>query len=231
MHASFAAGPLMDKENADTRLRASSKLPSSSSSISGAVASTAQGVRPSLGRDTGPAALRLGQPDTVPVLRFGDARAGGSKTLPLRLENDTPTTQHLRFDKIPREDGFLVDPERVSLPPGSHEMIRVSWCPLKPSRTVYCGTMHVVLDDGGGSGSGSGGAGALKVRLRGSPVMEGEGAGVPGALSYSTQQRRTSAASFTAGRRSSILQTLSGNAVASRRDSSARSFEIGRAHV
>jgi abnormal spindle-like microcephaly-associated protein len=118
-----------------------------------------------------------------------------------------------------------VDPDRVSLPPGAHEVIRVSWCPLKPSRTVYCGTIHVVLD--GGSGGGGGGAAAattLKVRLRGAPVTEGDGAGVPGALSYST--RRASAAGAgggnTAGnsRRSSILQPLNGNAVASRVGSS-----------
>ena len=59
-------------------------------------------------------------------------------------------------------------------------MVRVSWCPRKPSRTVYCGAMHVVVDEGvggaAGSGAGSGMAAPLKVRLRGAAVMEAESA-------------------------------------------------------
>jgi abnormal spindle-like microcephaly-associated protein len=117
-NASFAAGPLMEKENAAAARRTSSStstlsLASSSSKlsltggVSGGVASTAEGVRPSLGRDTGPTVLRLGQPDTVPILRFDAVRARGSRTLPLRLENDTPLTQNVRFDKIPREVGVV----------------------------------------------------------------------------------------------------------------------------
>jgi hypothetical protein len=49
-----------------------------------------------------------------------------------------------------------VDPDRVSVPPGAYEMVRVSWCPLKPSRTVYCGTVHVVLGANTGGGGGRG---------------------------------------------------------------------------
>ena len=67
---------------------------------------TAMGVRPTLGRDTAPARLRLGRPEDVPVLRFADARAGGVKTLHLRLQNDTPHPQEVHFENIPREDGF-----------------------------------------------------------------------------------------------------------------------------
>ena len=164
-----------DKENAAVVRRASSapnpsstaaKTFGSGGGTAGAglfnAAATSSTARPSLGRDTGPTTLRLGQPNAIPVLRFADARMGGSRTLPLKLSNDTPLTQSIRFDKIPREHGFLVDPDRLSLPPGAHEIVRVSWCPLRPSKTVYCGTMHVLLDDGGGSGGGGSGGGGSR---------------------------------------------------------------------
>ena len=68
-----------------------------------------------------------------------------------------------------------MDPDRVSVPPGAHEMVRVSWCPLKPSRTVYCGTVHVVL--GGDNGGGGNDAPPLKLRLRGAAVAAGDAGG------------------------------------------------------
>jgi abnormal spindle-like microcephaly-associated protein len=108
--SAVAAGPLLDKENATTAAAAAARRASSVSATSTSAtpnghsghgfasklfsaAATNATERPSLGRDMGPTILRLGQPDTIPVLRFGDAHVGGSKTLPLRLENDTPYSQ------------------------------------------------------------------------------------------------------------------------------------------
>ena len=137
---------------------------------------TAMGVRPTLGRDTAPARLRLGRPEDVPVLRFADARAGGVKTLHLRLQNDTPHPQEVHFENIPREDGFLVDPDRSSVLAGASQLVRVTWCPARPTRTAYCRTMRVTIDDGEGDAGRArrGTNGALRVRVRGDAVASSE---------------------------------------------------------
>ena len=137
---------------------------------------TAMGVRPTLGRDTAPARLRLGRPEDVPVLRFADARAGGVKTLHLRLQNDTPHPQEVHFENIPREDGFLVDPDRSSVLAGASQLVRVTWCPARPTRTAYCRTMRVTIDDGEGDAGRArrGTNGALRVRVRGDAVASPE---------------------------------------------------------
>ena len=58
-----------------------------------------------MGRDTAPVLLRLGKgTEDAPLLRFTETRVGGSKTLPLRLRNDTPVTQTVMFERIPREE-------------------------------------------------------------------------------------------------------------------------------
>ena len=170
---SFASAPLMDdKENAPVRAPG---VNANMNSTKHAVA-TAMGVRPTLGRDTAPALLRLGRPEDVPVLRFADARAGGVKTLHLRLQNDTPYPQEVHFENIPREDGFLVDPDRSSVLAGASQLVRVSWCPARPTRSAYCGTMRVTIDDGEGDAGRArrGTNGALRVRVRGDAVASPE---------------------------------------------------------
>ena len=101
----------MDKENAGRRASSQSATASSSSirelATKLAVA-TKDGSRPKMGRDTAPVLLRLGKgTEDAPLLRFTETRVGGSKTLPLRLRNDTPVTQTVTFERIPREEGFL----------------------------------------------------------------------------------------------------------------------------
>ena len=163
----------MDKENAGRRgLSQSATTMTSSSSIHAMSAklavATKEGNAPKMGRDTAPLTLRLGKgSEDAPLLRFTTTLVGGSKTVPLRLRNDTPVTQQVRFERIPREEGFLVDPDRATLPPGAEELVRVSWLPARPSAGPYCGIMHAVLNDGVG-----GSAAALKIRLRAPPVPQ-----------------------------------------------------------
>ena len=163
----------MDKENAGRRgLSQSATTMTASSSIHAMSAklavATKEGNAPKMGRDTAPLTLRLGKgSEDAPLLRFTTTRVGGSKTVPLRLRNDTPVTQQVRFERIPREEGFLVDPDRATLPPGAEELVRVSWLPARPSAGPYCGIMHAVLNDGVG-----GSAAALKIRLRAPPVPQ-----------------------------------------------------------
>ena len=152
--------------------------------------------RAALGRDTAPALLRLGRPEHVPCLRFDDARAGVGKTLPLRVQNDTPHVQEARFERVPRDDGFMVDPDRVALPPGASHVVRVSWCPSKASRHAHNSEMLVTLDDGEGDAGRMrrGKKMSLAVRVRGSAVAPAEKRSVsdkarPGALSYTFHAR------------------------------------------
>ena len=128
--------------------------------------------RPALGRDVAPALLRLGRPDDVPLLRFDDAAVGRVKTLPLRISNDTPSRADASFVGIPRDEGFLIDPDRVSVPAGGSELVRVSWCPPRATASAYCGIVKVVFDGGAG-----GTAAAAKIRLRGGAVARGGGGG------------------------------------------------------
>ena len=168
---SSASDPLMDKENSAPRVLAAthaSKL-SSFSRVGG----TARAARPALGRDTGPALLRLGRPEHVPCLRFDDARVGASQTLPLRVQNDTPHVQEARFERVPRDAGFLVDPDRVALQPGASHVVRVSWCPSTASRHAHdMRDMCVTLDDGEGDVGRRrrGKKMSLSVKIRGSAV-------------------------------------------------------------
>ena len=221
----------MDKENAGRRaLSQSATTMTASSSIHAMSAklavATKEGNAPKMGRDTAPLTLRLGKgSEDAPLLRFTTTRVGGSKTVPLRLRNDTPVTQQVRFERIPREEGFLVDPDRATLPPGAEELVRVSWLPARPSAGPYCGIMHAVLNDGVG-----GSAAALKIRLRAPPVPQisgnvdaagnndmtrrastasSVGSHVPGA-------RRASVTAYGA-RRASALQPLNGNTAVRRR--------------
>ena len=172
-----------------------------------------------MGRDTAPVLLRLGKgTEDAPLLRFTETRVGGSKTLPLRLRNDTPVTQTVMFERIPREEGFLVDPCRATLPPGAEELVRVSWLPSRASAGPYCGVMHAVLNDGVG-----GSAAALKVRLRAPPVPQISGAtgndddvhrrraSTASSVGSHVPARRASVTTYGA-RRASALQPLSGNA-------------------
>ena len=227
----------MDKENAGRRaLSQSATTMTASSSIHAMSAklavATKEGNAPKMGRDTAPLTLRLGKgSEDAPLLRFTTTRVGGSKTVPLRLRNDTPVTQQVRFERIPREEGFLVDPDRATLPPGAEELVRVSWLPARPSAGPYCGIMHAVLNDGVG-----GSAAALKIRLRAPPVPQISGnvdaAGSHDAAGAMTGRRASTAssvgshiphgprrASVTAygARRASALQPLSGNTAVRRR--------------
>ena len=212
----------MDKENAGRRASSQSATASSSSirelATKLAVA-TKDGSRPKMGRDTAPVLLRLGKgTEDAPLLRFTETRVGGSKTLPLRLRNDTPVTQTVMFERIPREEGFLVDPCRATLPPGAEELVRVSWLPSRASAGPYCGVMHAVLNDGVG-----GSAAALKVRLRAPPVPQISGAtgndddvhrrraSTASSVGSHVPARRASVTTYGA-RRASALQPLSGNA-------------------
>lgn len=211
----------MDKENAGRRASSQSATASSSSirelATKLAVA-TKDGSRPKMGRDTAPVLLRLGKgTEDAPLLRFTETRVGGSKTLPLRLRNDTPVTQTVTFERIPREEGFLVDPCRATLPPGAEELVRVSWLPSRASAGPYCGVMHAVLNDGVG-----GSAAALKVRLRAPPVPQISGAtgndddvhrrraSTASSVGSHVPARRASVTAYGA-RRASALQPLSGN--------------------
>ena len=190
----------MDKENAGRRgLSQSATTMTSSSSIHAMSAklavATKEGNAPKMGRDTAPLTLRLGKgSEDAPLLRFTTTLVGGSKTVPLRLRNDTPVTQQVRFERIPREEGFLVDPDRATLPPGAEELVRVSWLPARPSAGPYCGIMHAVLNDGVG-----GSAAALKIRLRAPPVPQISGnvdaAGSHDAAGAMTGRRASTASS------------------------------------
>ena len=193
---SLVCDPLMDKENSVPRVLAAAHA----SKLSGAarVGGTSRAARPALGRDTAPALLRLGRPEHVPCLRFDDARVGVSQTLPLRVQNDTPHVQEARFERVPRDVGFLVDPDRVFLPPGASQVVRVAWCPSKASRHAHTGDMRVTLDDGEGDAGRlrRGKKMSLAVRVRGSAVAPAEASRVsetrarPGALSYTFHARR-----------------------------------------
>ena len=144
------------------------------------VGGTARAARPALGRDTGPALLRLGRPEHVPCLRFDDARVGASQTLPLRVQNDTPHVQEARFERVPRDAGFLVDPDRVALQPGASHVVRVSWCPSTASRHAHdTRDMCVTLDDGEGDAGRRrrGKKMSLSVKIRGSAVAPAKGTG------------------------------------------------------
>ena len=189
----------MDKENSAPRVLAAthaSKL-SSFSRVGG----TARAARPALGRDTGPALLRLGRPEHVPCLRFDDARVGASQTLPLRVQNDTPHVQEARFERVPRDAGFLVDPDRVALQPGASHVVRVSWCPSTASRHAHdMRDMRVTLDDGEGDAGRRrrGKKMSLSVKIRGSAVAPANAKSAksalddkarPGALSYTFHAR------------------------------------------
>ena len=224
----------MDKENAGRRgLSQSATTMTASSSIHAMSAklavATKEGNAPKMGRDTAPLTLRLGKgSEDAPLLRFTTTRVGGSKTVPLRLRNDTPVTQQVRFERIPREEGFLVDPDRATLPPGAEELVRVSWLPARPSAGPYCGIMHAVLNDGVG-----GSAAALKIRLRAPPVpqISGNVDAAAGTQRWMTGRRASTAssvgshvpgarrASVTAygARRASALQPLDGNTAVRRR--------------
>ena len=196
---SVTSDPLMDKENTAPRVLAAAHA----SKLSGTarVGGTACATRPALGRDTAPALLRLGQPEHVPCLRFDDARVGASQTLPLRVQNDTPHVQEARFERVPRDVGFLVDPDRVALPPGASHVVRVSWCPSKASRHAHTGDMRVTLDDGEGDAGRlrRGKRMSLSVRVRGSAVASASARSHvsdkarPGALSYTFHARARTA--------------------------------------
>ena len=192
---SFASDPLMYKENSAPRVLAAAHA-SKLSGAKGRAGGTARAARPALGRDTAPALLRLGRPEHVPCLRFDDQRAGVGKTLPLRMQNDTPHVQEARFERVPRDDGFMVDPDRVALPPGASHVVRVSWCPSKASRNAHNSEMLVTLDDGEGDAGRMrrGKKMSLAVRVRGGAVAPAEKKSVsykskPGALSYTFHAR------------------------------------------
>jgi hypothetical protein len=185
----------MDKENSAPRVLAAAHA-SKLSGAKGRAGGTARAARPALGRDTAPALLRLGRPEHVPCLRFDDQRAGVGKTLPLRVQNDTPHVQEARFERINRDDGFMVDPDRVALPPGASHVVRVSWCPSKASRHAHNSEMLVTLDDGEGDAGRMrrGKKMSLAVRVRGGAVAPAEKKSVsdkskPGALSYTFHAR------------------------------------------
>jgi hypothetical protein len=165
----------MDKENSAPRVLAAAHA-SKLSGAKGRAGGTARAARPALGRDTAPALLRLGRPEHVPCLRFDDQRAGVGKTLPLRVQNDTPHVQEARFERINRDDGFMVDPDRVALPPGASHVVRVSWCPSKASRHAHNSEMLVTLDDGEGDAGRMrrGKKMSLAVRVRASAVAPAE---------------------------------------------------------
>ena len=202
-----------DKENAARagvyRPPSKASSASSSSSSSSAFVSTSRATRPALGRDVAPTLLRLGRPDDVPLLRFDDAAVGRVKTLPLRISNDTPSRADASFVGIPRDEGFLIDPDRVSVPAGGSELVRVSWCPPRATASAYCGIVKVVFDGGAG-----GTAAAAKIRLRGGAVARGGGGGgeretttTAGKYSYTYNPRRSSASGGGGG----VLGTLNGN--------------------
>ena len=164
-----------DKENAG---------PASAPRAPHFIGTTAMGVKPALGRDLAPAALRLGSSASSappPALRFPDVPVGGVKTVPLRVQNDTPRPREVRFEDVPRELGFLIDPaDRFALAPGASVIVRVTWCPRRASaggrdrremrvRAADC----PAAESGSGSGSGLGPARAdttLAVLLVGNAI-------------------------------------------------------------
>ena len=100
-------------------------------------------------------------------------RAWARPTLPLRVQNDTPHVQEARFERVPRDAGFLVDPDRVALQPGASHVVRVSWCPSTASRHAHdMRDMRVTLDDGEGDAGRRrrGKKMSLSVKIRGSAV-------------------------------------------------------------
>ena len=209
---SFTSNLLMDKENTVPRVSATAlaaKL-SGANRVSG---TSRDSGKPTLGRDTAPSVLRLGRPTHVPCLKFDDARVESSLTVPLRVQNDTPHTQSAQFDKVPREDGFLIDPDRVVLPPGGSAVVRVTWCPSTQTSTTYNNTLKVSIDDGEGDigRARRGSKQALEVLLKGSRVQKKAAVSklkqkaAPGGLSYTFNQTANAA------RRASVAASTSGN--------------------
>ena len=136
---------------------------------------TAMGVRPTLGRDTPPRASAWAARRTSPS-SDSRTRAPEASRPSICACRTTRRTPRRCTSRTSARGWFLVDPDRSSVLAGASQLVRVTWCPARPTRTAYCRTMRVTIDDGEGDAGRArrGTNGALRVRVRGDAVASPE---------------------------------------------------------